>query len=119
VLFSTRALVKVRDVAECSGHSRCPQATIAVQGDSMTDKKTADEADRTSALRHLRELIAALDRRVPHIERLGEMAIARDAATLADPISVVGRCGVRHATSVHAAHASARCRGGLMLFGNL
>ena len=48
----------------------------------MADKKTADEADRTRALRHLRELIAALDRRVPHIERMGEIAIARDAATL-------------------------------------
>jgi hypothetical protein len=30
----------------------------------------------------LRELIAAIDRRVPHIERDGEIAIARDAATL-------------------------------------
>jgi hypothetical protein len=30
----------------------------------------------------LRELIAALDRRVPHIEGIGEIAIARDAATL-------------------------------------
>lgn len=48
----------------------------------MADKKTADEADRTRALRHLRELIAALDRRLPHIERLGESAIVRDAATL-------------------------------------
>jgi hypothetical protein len=48
----------------------------------MADKKTADEADRTRALRHLRELIAALDRRVPHIERIGEITIARDAATL-------------------------------------
>jgi len=48
----------------------------------MAGKKTADEANRTRALRHLRELIAALDRRVPHIERIGEMAIARDAATL-------------------------------------
>jgi hypothetical protein len=48
----------------------------------MTDKKTADEADRTRALRHLRELIAAIDRRVPHIERLGETGTARDAATL-------------------------------------
>ena len=47
----------------------------------MADKKTAD-ADRTRALRRLRELIGALDRRVPHIERLGEIAIARDAATL-------------------------------------
>jgi hypothetical protein len=40
------------------------------------------ETERTRALRHLRELIAALDRRVPHIERIGETAIARDAATL-------------------------------------
>jgi hypothetical protein len=51
----------------------------------MTDKKTAkiaDEAERTDAIRHLRELIAALDRRVPHMERTGETAIARDAATL-------------------------------------
>jgi len=30
----------------------------------------------------LRELIAALDRRVPHIEREGERAIARDAQGL-------------------------------------
>jgi hypothetical protein len=33
-------------------------------------------------VRELRELIAALDRRVPHIEREGEVQIARDAATL-------------------------------------
>lgn len=33
-------------------------------------------------VRHLRELIAALDRRVPRIEREGERAIARDAQGL-------------------------------------
>jgi hypothetical protein len=51
----------------------------------MADRKTAkiaDEEERTGAIRHLRELIAALDRRVPHMERVGETAIARDAATL-------------------------------------
>jgi hypothetical protein len=32
--------------------------------------------------RELRELIAALDRRVPRVERAGEAAIARDAAQL-------------------------------------
>jgi hypothetical protein len=47
-----------------------------------TDKKTGPEADRPRALRHLRELIAALDRRVPHIERSGEIAIVRDVAIL-------------------------------------
>ena len=33
-------------------------------------------------LRELQELIAALDRRVPQIERAGDAAIARDAAAL-------------------------------------
>jgi hypothetical protein len=37
---------------------------------------------RTQLVRQLRELIAALDRRVPHVERAGEAAIARDAALL-------------------------------------
>lgn len=35
-----------------------------------------------AAIRHLRELIDALERRVPNIQREGEMAIARDAAAL-------------------------------------
>jgi hypothetical protein len=48
----------------------------------MSDKTTAGGAERTGALRRLRELITALDRRVPHIERAGEIAIARDAAAL-------------------------------------
>ena len=33
-------------------------------------------------IRQLLELIEALDRRVPHIQRAGEAAIARDAAAL-------------------------------------
>jgi hypothetical protein len=36
----------------------------------------------TEAVRELLELIAALDRRVPCVERAGEAAIARDAAEL-------------------------------------
>jgi hypothetical protein len=48
----------------------------------MSDKTTAGRAERTRALRRLRELITALDLRVPHIERAGETAIARDAAAL-------------------------------------
>jgi hypothetical protein len=35
-----------------------------------------------AAIRHLRELIDALERRVPNIQREGEMAIAREAAAL-------------------------------------
>ena len=33
-------------------------------------------------VQHLRELVAALDRRVPRLETHGERAIARDAAAL-------------------------------------
>lgn len=45
---------------------------------------TENNDSRTRQLRHLRELIAALDRRVPQIERVGEVKIARDAAALRD-----------------------------------
>ncbi len=41
-----------------------------------------NDAERQRAIRHLRQLIDALNRRVPHIERVGEAAIARDAAEL-------------------------------------
>jgi len=37
---------------------------------------------RAQLVRELVELIAALDRRVPHVERAGEIEIARDAAAL-------------------------------------
>jgi hypothetical protein len=37
---------------------------------------------RTKTVRHLRELVAALDRRVPQVERMGEAKIAREAAAL-------------------------------------
>jgi len=57
-------------------------ATRVNRTHTLPDKKSAGKTDRARALRHLRELIAALDRRVPHIEGTGELAIARDAATL-------------------------------------
>jgi hypothetical protein len=43
-------------------------------------KSTPLERDRLVA--DLEALVSALDRRVPHIERLGEAAIAREAAVL-------------------------------------
>ena len=39
-------------------------------------------ADRDRALAALHELVEALDRRVPHVERLGEVRIAREATAL-------------------------------------
>jgi len=47
----------------------------------MSSDKGA-QSDRTRKLRHLHELIAALDRRVPHVERIGEMEIAREGHAL-------------------------------------
>jgi len=49
-----------------------------------TPMKASDDADRKRAIRHLRQLIEALNRRLPHVERVGEAEIARDAADLMD-----------------------------------
>jgi hypothetical protein len=43
--------------------------------------RRAVERERTVVVA-LRELIEALDRRVPHVERLGEVRIARESAVL-------------------------------------
>jgi len=43
---------------------------------------TAMEMTSTRLVRELRELVAAIDRRVPQVQRAGEADIARDAAAL-------------------------------------
>ena len=48
----------------------------------MSGKEKVAGSDRTRKLRHLRELIAALDRRVPRVERIGELEVAREARAL-------------------------------------
>jgi hypothetical protein len=48
----------------------------------MSSDKGIAQSDRTRKLRHLHELIAALDRRVPHVERIGEIEIAREGRAL-------------------------------------
>jgi hypothetical protein len=50
----------------------------------LTSEQTTADNGRTRIVRELQELIAALDRRVPQVERVGELAIARSAATLRD-----------------------------------
>jgi hypothetical protein len=42
------------------------------------------DASKTEQIRHLRELIDALERRVPRMERVGEASIAHDAEALKD-----------------------------------
>jgi hypothetical protein len=39
-------------------------------------------ASQSELVRRLRDLVVALDQRVPHVERTGEAAIARDAQAL-------------------------------------
>jgi hypothetical protein len=49
---------------------------------TMTDTKTSVLLDRTKLIAQLRELIVALDNRVPQLEREGETRIADEAAAL-------------------------------------
>jgi hypothetical protein len=48
----------------------------------MTPETTTAPSTPAQIIRELYELIAALDRRVPQVERAGEIAIARTAAAL-------------------------------------
>ena len=57
----------------------CP--AYRCEGKSANVRHTTTDKSKQQ-IRHLRELIAALDRRVPRIERVGEANIARDAAAL-------------------------------------
>ena len=61
----------------------------------MTSEHSPGDKGRTRIVRELHELIAALDRRVPQVERVGEMTIARAAAALKEEalrrIATLGR----------------------------
>jgi hypothetical protein len=48
----------------------------------MNDQQQTPGSSRDGIIAALGELIEALDRRVPHIERMGEAQIAREAAAL-------------------------------------
>jgi hypothetical protein len=48
----------------------------------MTDRAKPARTGHGQTIRELREFVAALDRRVPRVERVGEADIARDAARL-------------------------------------
>ena len=49
---------------------------------TMTGDRTRTDVDRNDLIVRLRELIEALESRVPHLEREGEVRIAQDAAAL-------------------------------------
>jgi hypothetical protein len=67
----------------------------------MTSEHPIVDTRRTQVVRELHELIAALDRRVPQVERVGEVAIARAAAALR------GEASRRITTLEHEADADA------------
>ena len=48
----------------------------------MTDRPPRNVSAPSRIVTTLRELISALDRRVPHVDRPGELRIARDAQML-------------------------------------
>jgi hypothetical protein len=48
----------------------------------MAAPRNVSSATPTELIRRLRDLVVALDQRVPHVERSGEAAIARDAEAL-------------------------------------
>ena len=48
----------------------------------MIEHTTTKQVDRVRTVRERHELIAALDRRVPRVERAGELSIAKAAAEL-------------------------------------
>jgi hypothetical protein len=48
----------------------------------MSERGKPTRTGHGQTIKELREFVAALDRRVPHVERVGEAEIARDAATL-------------------------------------
>jgi hypothetical protein len=46
------------------------------------DDATSEESARLRTIRELRELVTALDRRIPQVHRVGEASIARASAAL-------------------------------------
>jgi hypothetical protein len=73
------AVLSLRRSVE-SGSAHEPASTRVAK---MTRPDTASaRSSPARTIRELHELIAALERRVPHVERVGEIAIARAAAAL-------------------------------------
>lgn len=68
----------------------------------MSKCRTTAEPSSSEILASLQELVEALDRRVPHLDRAGEIQIAKDAASLRNEavtrIAALQLAGPNHAT---------------------
>jgi hypothetical protein len=62
--------------------ARRPAALAFEAAQGAAPDRPATDQERTDLRRRLRDLIAALDRRVPYFDRDGELEIVRDAAVL-------------------------------------
>jgi hypothetical protein len=58
--------------------------TAELSGVTRTDRTDVEAVNRARVMNELRELIDALDRRVPQVHRVGEVAIAKAALALRD-----------------------------------
>jgi hypothetical protein len=72
------ALFALRRDLESRSSNGAGGAAVAI----VMEQPTTKHVDHARTIRELRELIAALDRRVPRVERVGEMSIAQAAAEL-------------------------------------
>ena len=72
------ALFSLRRSLESGSSNESARAAVA----TMTPDTTSAVSSRAQIVRELYELIAALDRRVPQVERVGEISIARAASAL-------------------------------------
>jgi hypothetical protein len=59
-----------------------PVESVRANGPTPAQDRRASVRPARGMIDYLRELIKALDRRVPRLERTGEVDIARDAALL-------------------------------------
>jgi hypothetical protein len=59
-----------------------PAAQVFEAASGLSPDRPSTDQERTDLRRRLRDLIAALDRRVPYFDRDGELGIVRDAAVL-------------------------------------
>jgi hypothetical protein len=72
------ALFALRRGLESVSSNNSAETTVAM----MTPNTAHAATSRAQTVRELYELIAALDGRVPHVERVGEMSIAQAASAL-------------------------------------
>jgi hypothetical protein len=75
----------------------------------MSSYESHGASGPTRTIAALRELIGALDRRTPHMERMGEIRIVRDAALLRSDavarIEELKQLGIDHGYDAELVHA--------------